>query len=308
VPLPLTLVTNVYRAGSRAARILPQPVADRLPELLARPLVSSARSQRSIVDRHMRRALGPGASAGVIRCAVKGAYESYARYWIESARLPDISPVALDAGIDVPAYHHVEAGLERGKGVILALPHLGGWEWAGFWMATVNRVPITVVVEPIEPPELFDWFTQYRSELGMNVVPLGPDAGSEVLGALGRNEVVCLLCDRDIGGGGIEAEFLGERTTLPAGPALLGLRSGAAVLPTAVYFRPGGQHLGMVRPPLDTDRQGKLRADVSRVTQQLADDLGVLIRRAPEQWHMFQPNWPSDHEIVAGQDGHTDLG
>lgn len=242
----------------------------------------------------MRRALGPGTSAAVIRRAVNGAYESYARYWVESFRLRDVGPDALAAGIDVPAYHHVEAGLEKGKGVILALPHLGGWEWAGFWMATVNRIPITVVVEAIEPPELFEWFVRYRSDLGMNVVPLGPDAGSEVLGALGRNEVVCLLCDRDIGGGGIEADFLGERTTLPAGPALLGLRSGAVVLPTAVYFRPGGQHLGLVRPPLDTGRHSKLRADVQRVTQELADELGILIRRAPEQWHMFQPNWPSD--------------
>ena len=112
--------------------------------------------------------------------------------------------------------------------------------------------------------------------------------------ALGRNEIVCLLCDRDIGGGGIEAEFMGERTTLPAGPALLGLRSGAVVLPTGVYFRPRGQHLGVVRPPLDMSRQGRLRADVERVTQDLATDLEGLIRRAPEQWHLFQPNWPSD--------------
>lgn len=243
----------------------------------------------------MRRALGPGASDAVIAAAVRGAYESYTRYWVESFRLPDIAGAELAAGIDVPAYHHVEAGLDAGKGVILALPHLGGWEWAGFWMATVNALPITVVVEAIEPPELFEWFVRFRSELGMNVIPLGPDAGSEVLAALGRNEIVCLLCDRDIGGGGIEVDFLGEGTTLPAGPAMLGLRAGATVLPTAVYFRPNGQHLGVVRPPLDMTRHGRLRADIGRVTQQLADELGVLIRRAPEQWHMFQPNWPSDH-------------
>jgi len=289
------IVTGMYRAGSWAARHLPAPVAARLPGLAARPLVAAARKQRAMVERHMRRALDPGASDRAVRRAVTGAYESYARYWVESFRLPDVPPAELTAGIDVPAYHHVEAGLGKGRGVILALPHLGGWEWAGFWMATVNELPITVVVEAIEPPELFEWFVRFRSELGMNVVPLGKDVGGEVLAALGRNEIVCLLCDRDIGGGGIEAEFLGERTTLPAGPALLGLRAEATVLPTAVYFRPGGGHLGMVRPPLDMTRRGKLRDDVARVTQDLANELGVLIRRAPEQWHMFQPNWPSDH-------------
>ena len=291
-----SFIANAYRAGSWAARALPRPVAQRIPEVVARPLVAAARSKRAMVARHMRRALGADASQAAVDRAVRGAYESYARYWVESFRLPDVDEDGLAAGIDVPAYHHVEAGLAAGKGVILALPHLGGWEWAGFWMATVNRLAITVVVEAIEPPELFEWFVKFRSELGMNVVPLGPTAGAEVLAALGRNEIVCLLCDRDIAGGGIEADFLGERTALPAGPALLGLRSGAVVLPTAVYFRPNGFHLGVVRPPLATAREGRLRADVLRVTQELADELGLLIRRAPEQWHMFQPNWPSDHE------------
>ncbi len=299
--IPDTLTTAAYRSGARLARLVPGRVADTLPRLAARPAAAAAPDQRRMVARHMRRVLGADADPATIGRAVRGAYESYARYWIESFRLPDVAPRDLAAGIEVPDYHHVEAGLAAGKGVILALPHLGGWEWAGFWMATVNRLPITVVVEAVEPPELFEWFVRFRTELGMRVVPLGPDAGSEVLAALGRNEIVCLLCDRDIGGGGIEADFLGERTTLPAGPALLGLRSGATVLPTAVYFQPGGGHLGVVRPPLDTSRHGKLRADVSRVTQQLADELGTLIGAAPEQWHLFQPNWPSDHVVATAR-------
>ena len=67
------------------------------------------------------------------------------------------------------------------------------------------------------------------------------------------------------------------------------------MLPTAVYFtdRFDG-HLGAVGHPLPTERQGKLRHDVDRITQDLAHRLEALIRRAPAQWHMFQPNWPSD--------------
>jgi KDO2-lipid IV(A) lauroyltransferase len=105
-----------------------------------------------------------------------------------------------------------------------------------------------------------------------------------------------LLCDRDLERNGVEVEFFGERTTLPAGPAALSLRSGAPVLPTGVYFTPRyNGHLGFVRPPLPSNRTDEgLRADVARVTQVLANELESLIRRAPEQWHMFQPNWPSD--------------
>jgi KDO2-lipid IV(A) lauroyltransferase len=153
-----------------------------------------------------------------------------------------------------------------------------------------------VVVEDIQPPELFEWFTELRRKLGMRVVPLGPSAGREVLAALKRNDIVCLLCDRDIQRTGVEVEFFGERTTLPAGPATLALRTGAPILPTAVYFtdRTDG-HLGIVRPPVPVVRsEAGLRADVEVGTRLLAGELEHLIRRAPHQWHLFQPNWPSD--------------
>jgi KDO2-lipid IV(A) lauroyltransferase len=194
----------------------------------------------------------------------------------------------------VDGYSRIEDALTRGKGVILALPHLGGWEWAGRWMADRGH-RLTVVVEPLQPPELFEWFTELRRDLGMNVVPLGPEAAGAVIGALRRNEVVCLLCDRDITRAGVEVEFFGERTTLPGGPAMLGLRADSVVLPTAVYFteRTDGHH-AVVRPPLVMTREGSLREDVGRITQDLAAELEVLIRRAPQQWHLFQPNWPSD--------------
>lgn len=134
----------------------------------------------------------------------------------------------------------------------------------------------------------------------MHVVPLGPKAGTAVLKALEANHIVCLLADRDLQGTGIDVEFFGERTRLPGGPALLGLRSGAPVFPTAVYFDDELGHLGLVRPPLDTARRGSLRTDVARVTQDLAAEFETLIRRSPDQWHLLQPNWPSDPGYGAG--------
>jgi KDO2-lipid IV(A) lauroyltransferase len=89
-------------------------------------------------------------------------------------------------------------------------------------------------------------------------------------------------------------EFFGERTTLPGGPATLALRTGAPIVPTAIYFDGPSSRHAVLLPALDTRRQGKLRDDVQRVTQDLATALEILIRKAPEQWHLLQPNWPSD--------------
>jgi lauroyl/myristoyl acyltransferase len=287
-----------FRLAALAARAVPAAATPLVAPMLGLGAVSLDRSKRALLMRHLRRA-DPTLSGLRLRRAVQAAYDSYARYWLESFRLPHLSRRAVARGMRVEGYEHVTDALAAGNGVILALPHLGGWEWAGRWLVD-NGLRVTVVVERLDPPELFDWFVGLRRRLGMNVVALGPDVGTEVLAALRRNEIVCLLCDRDLQRTGVPVEFFGERTTLPAGPATLALRTGAPVLPTAVYFADAGRfdsdgHLGVVRPPLDTGRRaGGLRADVARVTQDLAGELEYLIRREPTQWHLLQPNWPSD--------------
>jgi KDO2-lipid IV(A) lauroyltransferase len=288
------VTTGGYRLGAFAARMVPGVLATGL----ATPIGAGANvwspERRAMIERHLRR-VDPTLRGLRLRRAVQEAFDHYARYWIESFRLPSMSARAVDARFRHDGYERIVEGLEAGNGVILALPHLGGWEWAGRWIADQGH-PITVVVERIDPPELFEWFVDLRSALGMNVVPLGPRAGAEVLNALRDNHVVCLLSDRDLKGTGVPVEFFGETTTLPAGAATMSLRTGAPILPTAVYFtdRFDG-HLGWVRPALDRTRRAKrLRDDVARVTQDLARDFEVLIRRAPSQWHLFQPNWPSD--------------
>lgn len=282
-----------FRTGALLARALPGVVAEGLATPIGFGASFSNPERRAMIERHLRR-VNPQWTPWRLRQAVQDAFDSYARYWIEAFRLPTLPARTIERGIDVEGYHHIVDGLAQGKGVILALPHLGGWEWAGRWLS-VRGHRLTVIVEQIDPPELFEWFTTLRRDLGMNVVALGPDAGQAVVQALKANEIVCLLSDRDIARSGIEVEFFGERTTLPAGPATIALRTGAPLLPVGVYFtRRLYGHLGIVRPPVPTERRGKLREDVTRVTQYLAHELEYLIRRAPEQWHLFQPNWPSD--------------
>ena len=285
-------VVGLYRAGSTVARALPESAPEPLSRAAAPLLAASLGSRRRMVARHLRRVHGELADEALDR-EVRRSFASYARYWLESFRVPDRSPEELRAGMSCDGFGHIEEARAAGKGVILALPHLGGWEYGGAWLGALGH-PVTVVVEPLEPPELFTWFADFRSRLGMEVVPLGPGVSGAVLRALRANRIVCLLCDRDLGGDGPEVEFFGERTTLPAGPVTLGLRSGAPVLPTAVYFDGRDRHRGRVEPPLDLTRRGRLREDVAAGTQALATALEGLIAAAPEQWHLLQPNWPSD--------------
>lgn len=287
------LTVGRYRVGSLVARVTPGFVAQGTISVVAPAIATLQRDKRLMVERHQKR-VNPALEGIALSRKASEAFDSYMRYYAESFKLPSLSARYVDKCFSVDGFHHIDAALARGRGAIIALPHLGGWEWAGRWMADKGH-RLTVIVEPLEPPEIFEWFRKLRSNLGMNVVPLGPNAAPAILGALKRNEIVCLLCDRDIQGGGVDVEFFGEHTTLPAGPVMLGLRADTTVLPVGVYFtRAVDGHHAVVRPPLALDRNLRLREAVAKGTQELAHELEGLIRRAPEQWHLFQPNWPSD--------------
>ncbi len=288
-----SLVVFGYRCVAMLTRISPKFVIAVLTAVLVPVVTIAMRKKRTIVSRHMRR-IQPQLSDRHIRRAVQKSYESYARYYIETFRLPLLNAKQIQSGVSIEGFEHIESGLQLGKGVILALPHLGGWEWSGRWLIQRGH-RLNAVVEKLESPQLFEMFLQLRKKYGVQVIPLDDSAGVAVQQALARNEIVALLSDRDIQGTGIEVEFFGERTTIPTGPAFFALRTGAALVPLATYFskRLDG-HETIVRPALEVRRLATLREDLQRISQDLANELELLIRRDPAQWHLFQPNWPSD--------------
>lgn len=286
-----------YRLASALVRATPAPILAGATTVAGLPLSVGLRDRRSIVARHLRR-VDPTLGGFALRRAVQESFQSYARYYAEAMRLPSLSTRTVQRGFEVLGIEHIDEPMREGRGAILALPHLGGWEWAGRWLAD-RGYGLTAVAERLDNPEVYEWFVDLRRRIGIEVVPLDDSAGVAVLEALRRNRVVTLLCDRDIPRDGRRSgspiEFFGEHTALPVGPALFALRTGAPLLPVATYFtdRVDG-HLAVVERPITVERLGALREDLDRVTQVLTRRIESLIRRAPTQWHLFQPNWPSD--------------
>ena len=286
-----------FKLASLVARVVPLPVLSGAAFGVGSSLARAMKQNRSMVMRHLQR-VDPSLSGKRLQVATQQAFASYTRYYLETFRLTSLSKHQIALGHHVEGFQHIEDSSAKGKGTILALPHMGGWEWSGRWLID-QGYQLTAVVERLENTELFEWFVEMRSKYGVNVIALTDDAGIAVGKALRDNHVVSLLCDRDIPKDGqrtgVQVQFFGETTTVPAGPAFFALRTGAQLLPMATFFTPGANgHKSVVRPALVVERQGSLREDVARITQVLTTEIESLIRQAPEQWHLFQPNWPSD--------------
>lgn len=297
-PIPSIDVVRAYKAGAFAARNVPRPISGIAVQTGGAAASLLAGDRRTIVQRNLERVYGRPLTTTEAKTQVAETFANYGRYYLDSFRLPSLTADQIDAGFTHTGYRHITEPLERGVSPILVLPHLGGWEWAAFWLTKVQGYKVTAVVEKIEPPELFDWFRTFRESLGMRVVPVGPEAGTAVMEALSEGEIVCLLSDRVVGGASsVPVTFFGERTHLPAGAAALALRTGSPLIPVSVYFD-GASHYADTQPPIAAERQGRFREDVARVTQLIANEMERFIRVAPEQWHVLQPGWPSDYRAL----------
>lgn len=208
----------LYGLGWAAVKTLPEPAARALFRTLADQVWKRRGKSVLRLEANLKRVV-PDADPARLAALSRAGMRSYMRYWMESFRLPTWSPERIKASIDVTDAHRLTDGLDSGRGVILALPHLGNWDLAGAWVTTDLKVPFTTVAERLKPESLYDRFVAYREGLGMEVLPHN---GGAAFGTLARRlrsgGLVCLVADRDLSASGVEVSFFGDTARMPAAP------------------------------------------------------------------------------------------
>jgi KDO2-lipid IV(A) lauroyltransferase len=283
---PVARVAGALTSGSfagawLAVRALPEPVATRVFRAAADLAVARGGTGVDRLRSNLER-VAPGEDL------TRDALRSYARYWLEVFRLPTLG---LERLVDRTVVHNEEAFREAvagSTGAIVALPHSGNWDAAGAW-AVATGVPFTTVAERLRPESLYDQFVAFRESIGMEVLPLtgGERPPSEVLRErLEQGGLVCLMGDRDLTPRGVDVQFFGAASRMPAGPAKLALETGATLLSAGLAFTERGWDITFGDPVAHTD--------VPTMTQHLADAFADGIRAHPVDWHMLQRVWLDD--------------
>jgi phosphatidylinositol dimannoside acyltransferase len=295
-------VDLAFAAGWGAVRLLPEWIAT--AGFRAGADIALRRQPRGVrqLRANLRRVVGPDVSDVERDELLAAAMRSYCRYWMETFRLPAMDHDALNARVDALTIgaEHIDAAVAAGRGLIVALPHMGNWDVGALWLVR-HGVPFTTVAERLKPESLFDRFVDYRESLGMEVLALTGGARppvDELRDRLQGGGCVALVADRDLSRSGVDVEFFGETARMPAGPTFLAATTGAALLPVGMWFTPDGgwgQHIGApVALP-----EGRLRDRVTAGTQAVADAFAAQIAAHPSDWHMLQRLWLADLDAPA---------
>lgn len=285
-----------FRVASVVAGVLPLRAVRRLGAWAGGLLHRRDRRARHTLERHLARVThnDPTLVDDHVRELARAGFATYGSYLAEMAWLRPRRVAGVRARMAVTGVEHYEAGLAAGRGMIFALPHVGNWDVAGAYpQARGDR--LVAVAEHLDDAAVAVWFARRRAMLGIETVTADGDRRllARLRDVLADNGTVALVADRDVTGGGVAVTLFGESTSIPAGPATLAVLTGAALLPVVCYQTPGGHRL-VIGAPLVPDPALTGRARVTELTQRLADAYAEQIAVAPDQWHVLQPQWPSD--------------
>jgi phosphatidylinositol dimannoside acyltransferase len=291
-------------AGSWILCRLPEGPLIRTAELAGDVWYRTAPERAAQARRNLRRVAQALAASGrgpvavhaaatddrVLERLVRRAFRHAALYYLEVARTPGLRPGDVETRLLIETPDVVAEAFAPGKPSIFLGLHFGAIELPALLLA--SRVGDAVApMETIDDPALQAWFIRTRGAVGIRIVGLR-EARRELLAALRAGTSVGLVGDRDLTGGGTLTPLFGAPASLPLGPAMLAVESGAPMFAVSARRAGIGRYRGRLVPVL-VPAGGTRRERVTGTMTAIAAAFEQIVAEAPEQWWaVFFPIWP----------------
>jgi lauroyl/myristoyl acyltransferase len=277
------LVTGaLIHAAERALPRVPDVLSTPLAEAMGTAAWASAPGARAAVLANLR-VIAPERAH---QSSVRRVFVEQSRNYLEIFRIPRIPKERLIASIEHRGWEHFLRAHEVGKGVVVASAHLGPISLVG--QILVAHGFATVLPIEIERTEVHRAINRARRGMGLQLVPT--ETPLAVVRALRDGKVFGLLADRAVTGVGERVPFFGREALVPSVHVALALRTGAPLIP-AFSGRENGRLTASFEPPLELVSTGDRDADVREGVRRWVNVLERYVRRAPEQWTVFERVW-----------------
>jgi len=283
----------LYRFGQWLALVLPHKLAYRAAVFFARFKYILCAGERKAMRKNLEIILGKGHPG--IKKYPKQIYANFGRYLVDFFRAQKIDKKFIDKFVKIENLEYMDDALKKGKGAIGLTAHLGNWELSAQILARLgykmNAIALTHTHSRID-----DLFLKQRELTGIKVVPVGVSV-RKCFAALRKNEIVGILGDRDFSGEhGIYVDFLNHQFMAPLGPAVLSLRTGAAIVPAFVvrdekderYFR------YIFTEPIYPEKSIDEKKDIRRLTNKYIGVIEKFVKLYPQQWFVFHEFWKAE--------------
>ena len=278
----------LYRVGEFLTLYLPFKLDYCLARIIStfQYLLSSA--DRTSVRNNLR-AIFPDIDNRILERYTRGVFINFGRYLTVFFKSRKLTPGFFKKNVVVEGRENIDKALSLGRGAIILSAHIGNWELGGMAMGLLGY-PMNAVTLTHKHKKAEDFFNRNRESRNMKVIPLGV-AVKKCLEAFSRNEIVCILGDRDFTQGGIVVDFFGRPSLIPKGPAVFYLRNKTPIVTGFTVREPSGRIRLSFGPPLEFEPSGDYEKDIRAVTGIYLRQIEDCVRKYPEQWYMFRKFW-----------------
>lgn len=226
---------------------------------------------------------------------VRQAFVHFALVGYELLLYPKLNAAELAQKFTLHHRENITAALQKGKGIIMTLPHIGNWELLGAALAQAGY-PLHSFYLAQKEDELGAVLDHLRGYSG--IVLYDRDRGGiKALKALRRGDILGMIADQDGANNGVYMNFLGHWISMPAGPANWSLKTGAALMPLyALRQGNSSRYHGFILPSIEERQEGSHQQQVIARTVRLARWMENLILTYPQQYLWFYDRFKPRHE------------
>ncbi|HLI09083.1 MAG TPA: lysophospholipid acyltransferase family protein [Ktedonobacteraceae bacterium] len=296
----MSLVYRAARGAFMLAKWTPPGVGHQVGSIASALTYAAWREKRLVTQRNMAQVSGLPFDHPRVRHLALASWYNYGRLTADFLYFPyaDSAQLERDA-IDMTQgtdswRDYAGAALKPGRGAILLTAHFGNWDYAG---AILTRsFPLSAVAEKFNDEQLNALLQSQRIEKGVGIIPMEGSA-RRILRVLQQNLFVAIVADRPVSAEeGVPITFFGRKTYVPAGPAALALKAGAALMPGFAWYGSHNRFYLRAFPPVFPEEvRGRSKEEaIICLTQRAYEAVEEMVREWPTQWYMFRPFWPEE--------------
>ena len=278
----------LYLFAWKVIGVLPEKSAYKLANLVSdRIFKKNGKGVKRLRSNYKR--VIPNISERELEVLTKDGMRSYLRYWFDTFRLNKWSKSRIIETTFVVRENLLRDPVETKEGCIIALPHAGNWDHAAAYFCSTG-IPLTAVVEKLKPEAIFKKFLAYRQSIGIEAISHKEKTIPILMERLNQGKLIALVADRDMSRNGIEVNFLGGIAKMPAGPAILAIKTGSPLVTAYIRYLDKGIEITFdetIKLPVAGGEDEKIKI----VTQSMADNFAKRIKDSPVDWHMLQRIW-----------------
>jgi len=191
--------------------------------------------------------------------------------------------------LNIEGIENLDEVLKDGNGAVLVSLHFGHWDFGATEIANRGYL-INGVVDHTCSPRVNGFVDRLRSMSNMKIIA-ARDGITQMICQLRKNEIIAMLIDKPNHSRRVKVKLCGSPTVVPAGAAILALRTGAKIIPSGAVRLPDNTIHIILGKQISFQCTGDINRDIQVLMQMVWYELEKLVMKYPEQLYIFHRLW-----------------